>query len=345
MARRSPRIKRPSMNDVARLAGVSRTTVSFVLNDAPQANIPQETRDRIMQAVKQLGYRPNAMARGLRSQQSHTIGLISDEIMTTPHAWKIIQGAQEAAWAHQKLLLLVNTEKDPEIERIAIDLMLERQVEGILYATMYHHIATVPQGLQEVPTVLVDCFARDQSLPAVVPDEVEGGRIATEALLKKGHRRIGLINNSDPIPATFGRLEGYKQALAAYEIEFTETLVVSVKSSAAGGREGCQRLMQLPEPPTAMFCFTDFIAMGAYQMLQQLGRAIPDDVAIIGFDDHELIAPALLPALSTIALPHYEMGKWGVEHLLELMAPPELANTQTPVQHKLPCQFVERQSV
>lgn len=154
--RKSHKKKRPSMNDVARLAGVSHTTVSFVLNDVPYANIPDETRERIKQAVEQLSYRPNAMARGLRSNRSYTIGFISDEILTTPHAGRMIQGAQDAAWEHQKLLLLVNTGLNKELEAMAIDMMLERQVDGIVYATMYHHLVTVPEQIREVPVVLLD---------------------------------------------------------------------------------------------------------------------------------------------------------------------------------------------
>src|SRR3954453_1711901 len=111
-----PKLKRPSMYDVARLAGVSQTTVSFVVNNVPDINIPQETRDRIWSAVEELGWRPNAMARGLSLQRSHTIGLISDEIATTPHAGKIIQGAQDAAWAHDKMLLVIHTGRNAKIE-------------------------------------------------------------------------------------------------------------------------------------------------------------------------------------------------------------------------------------
>src|SRR6186997_1366880 len=129
-----PKLKRPSMYDVARLAGVSQTTVSFVINNVPDTNIPQETHDRIWAAVEELGWRPNALARGLSLRRSHTIGLISDEIATSSHAGKIIQGAQDAAWAYTKMLLVINTDSNPNIERVAVEMMLERQVEGLIYA-------------------------------------------------------------------------------------------------------------------------------------------------------------------------------------------------------------------
>jgi len=333
--------KRPSMYDVARVAGVSQTTVSFIVNNVPNANIPQETRDRVWAAVEELGWRPNAMARGLSLQRSHTIGMISDEVATTPHAGKIIQGAQDAAWASNKLLVVLNTGRRAEVEVAAIEMLLERQVEGIIYATMYHRPVTLPPTLTQVPTVLLDCYVEDRSLPSVVPDEVQGGRIATEALLRKGHRRIGFMNNVDPIPATFGRLKGYKQALAAYEVQFDPRLVCSGKTTAEEGYRCAIELMQLPERPTALFCFTDQMAMGAYDAIRQLGLSIPDDVAIIGFDNLELIAAHLRPPLTTMELPHYAMGQWAIQVLLNQLD----GSHVVPVQQTIVCPLIERGSI
>ena len=335
---------RPSMYDVAREAGVSQTTVSFVINDTPGANIPQETRDRVMTAVKELNYRPNAMARGLSLQRSNTIGFISDEIATSPHAGKTIQGAQDAAWRRDKLLLVIDTGGDPAREEAAVEAMLERQVEGIIYASWFHRVVAPPPQISQVPAVLVDCYVEGRSLPSVVPDEVQGGRTATEALLEKGHRRIGFIGNCDPgpVPATIGRLEGYKQALAAYEVPFDPALVVPISGVASEGYRCAKELMALPEPPTALFCFNDVRAMGAYAALRDLGLAIPDDVAVVGFDNLELIATNLFPPLTTLELPHLEMGQWAVEYLIRQG---ERELPETPVQMRLICPYIERLSV
>ncbi len=165
------RKRSPTMNDVAEMAGVSQTTVSFVLNNTPNASIPQETRGRVMAAIQRLGYRPNAMAQGLRMQRSNSIGFITDEIAITPFAGKIFEGAQDAAWQHGKVLLLVNTKRHPQMEQAATEMLLERQVEAIIYATMYHHVVEVPEALRSIPTVLLDCYLEDHSLPSVVPDE------------------------------------------------------------------------------------------------------------------------------------------------------------------------------
>src|SRR5690242_10159419 len=309
--------KNPSMHDVARLAGVSQTTVSFVVNNVDNANIPHETRDRVKAAIKELGYRPNAMARSLRSRRSHLIGFISDEVATTPYAGQIIQGAQDAAWANEKMLLVINTGRHAEIENAAVEMLLERQVEGIIYATMYHRSVTPPHALSQVPAILLDCYVEDRSLPSVVPDEVQGGRTATEVLLRKGHRRIAFINNSDTFPAALGRLEGYKQALAAYGIPFDGTLVQIYTEWANRGYEGALALMRLPEPPSAIFCYNDHIAMSTYEAMRSLGLSIPRDVAIVGFDNLELLASYLHPPLSTLELPHYQMGQWAVQYLVQ----------------------------
>jgi LacI family transcriptional regulator len=252
----------------------------------------------------------------------------------------IIKGAQDVALAHGKLLLIVNTGSDATVKETAIEMMLERQVEGIIYAAMYHQEVAVPANMYEGPAILLDCFCADRSLPSVVPDEVQGGRTATEVLLNKGHRRIGFLNSVDPIPAAFGRLEGYKQALKAYDIPFDENLVRFHVTESRGGYLGTLELMQLREPPTAIFCFKDLMAIGVYEALRTLGLSIPEDVAVMGFDNQELIAAQLFPPLSTMQLPHYHMGKWALEYLLELSG-----ESLLPVQHTLDCPYIERESV
>ncbi|OAN43638.1 LacI family transcriptional regulator [Chloroflexus islandicus] len=338
---RSKRNRPPSMYDVARLAGVSQTTVSFVVNNVTSAAISQETRDRVWAAIHALGWRPNAMARSLRTRHSQTLGLISDEVVTSPYAVRIILGAQEAAWAGQQMLLVVNTSGQRDIEQTALQFMLERRVEGLMYAAMYHHEVTPPPELTQAPVVLVNCFVADRSLPAIVPDEVQGGYTATEALIRRGHRRIAFINEIIPMPALFGRLEGYRQALAAYGLPFDPALVQSCHSNAHDAFAAALALLERDDRPTAIFCFNDKMAMGAYDAIKRLGLRIPHDVAVIGFDNLELIAAQLYPPLTTVELPHYEMGRRAVELLQTLPAGESLP----PVQHYLPCPLIERESI
>ena len=344
MAKRSKkdRGKRPSMQDVADLAGVSKTTVSFVINQVPGSSIPPETQERVWNVVRDLNYRPNLMARSLRRQRSHTIGFISDRVATTPYAGLMIQGAQDAAWQQEMILLLVNTEGDPELESAAVNMMLDRQVGAIIYASMYHRPVAPPEAMLQVPAVLLDCYCEDRSLPSVVPDEIQGGRDATEALLRKGHRRIGFINSVDAIPAKFGRLEGYKQALEAFGVAYDKSLVWADHAEQAGGYRSTLELMRRPDPPTALFCFNDRTAMGAYDALRKLSLSIPEDVAVIGFDNHEIIAAHLYPSLSTMQLPHHEMGLWAANHVIDQAH--GMGNEQ-PIQHKIECSLINRESI
>jgi LacI family transcriptional regulator len=328
------------MKDVAKLAGVSQTTVSFVLNEKPGIAISDETKQRIRDAVEALGYRPNLAAQTLRTSKTNLIGLISDEVASTPYAGQLIEGAQDATWAQGKLLILINTGGDEQVKNAAVEAMLDRRVEGIIYATMYHRVAHPPDQLFSVPTVLLDCFSEDRSYSSVVPDEVAGGRTATEHLLSKGHRRVGFINNLDPIPATFGREEGYRQALMDRDISLDESLVVARSTDSAGGYQGTLALMQLPDPPTAIFCFNDRMAMGAYDALRKLGLSIPADVAVVGFDNQVDIAAHLYPALTTLQLPHYEMGQWAASYLLDSLEAP----TGSPAQYVLDCPLILRDS-
>ncbi|GLI27138.1 alanine racemase [Agromyces rhizosphaerae] len=304
------------MRDVAKAAGVSVATVSHVVNDKPGARIGDDARRRVQEAVVELGYRPNALAKTLSQGGSRFIGLVADAIATTPFAGQIIHGAQDEAWKHGYVLLVANTEGNAAVENDAIAMMLEHQVHGILYSTWYHREIVVPDVLQQVDTVLVDCFAADGEFPAVVPDEEQGGRTATEELLAAGHRRIAFINTTTPSPARTGRLAGYRAALEASGIEMDESLVFSAEPQQEGGYRTTPRILE--SGATAVFCHNDRVAMGLYDGLREAGVRVPEDIAVMGFDNQEVIAAHVRPPLSTVALPHYELGAAGVRVLLGL---------------------------
>jgi LacI family transcriptional regulator len=337
--------RRPSMRDVARAAGVSQTTVSFVINDVPYAHISRATRARVWTAIERLGYRPNAVARGLRRDTTDTIGFVSDEVATTPFAGQMIQGAQDAAWERDKLLMLVNTGGDPAVETRALATLVDRRVDGIVYATMYHRVVEPGRQLRELPAVLLDAEAADGSLPSVVPDEESAAFAATSLMLDAGRRRIGFLNSADPSPAASARLAGYRRAVDTRALPFEESMVRSCRPVQGGSYEATRELMSVQDPPTALLCFDDQIAMGAYQALSDRRLKIPEDTAVVGFDDHELIAPCLRPGLSTVALPHYEMGRWAVKHLLELIDGSEADRRRPVVPHRMRCPYVPRDSV
>lgn len=329
----------PTMNDVARLAGVSQTTVSFVINENP--SIPVETKDRVLAAISELGYRPNAAARNMRTQRTNMIGMIADEIATTPYAGQIIKGAQDAAWKKGKTLFIVNIDNEPRLECQGLELLLEHQVEGILYAAMFHHPVKPSPSLYETRVVMIDCFVSDASLPSVVPDEVDGGYQATRYFIERGHRKIGFICNVDDIPATHGRMQGYCQALADAGREVQPAFIRNEHSDSKGGYRAAMDLFQQADHPTAVFCFNDRMAMGVYDALRKLDLRIPEDVAVIGFDNQEIISDNLYPGLTTLQLPHYEMGVWGANYLIESL---EAGAISPPVQHKIACPLIVRDS-
>ncbi|MDX6252353.1 MAG: LacI family transcriptional regulator [Kribbellaceae bacterium] len=331
-----------SIKDVAARAGVSVTTVSHVLNEVPGKRITDATRDRVRRAAGELGYSPSSVARNLRLQRSQMLALISDEIATTPYAGQMILGAQEAASKAGWLLMLVNTGSDSEFEAAEIQALRQRQVDGFLYATMYHREVTLPEAIAGVPTVLLDARSSDRTLPSVVPDEVAGGRIATEELIRHGHSKIGFLNNADDIPATHGRLKGYRAALEDAGLTYDERLVIARPSDTEGGLQGARQLLAATDRPTALFCFNDRMAMGAYHAARELGLRIPQDLSVVGFDNQELIADGLRPGLTTVALPHYEMGAWAVEALIARI---EGQESEGPQHAALTCPLVIRNSV
>jgi len=334
---------RTRIKDVAASAGVSVSTVSLVLNDVPGARVSQETRERVLAAARRLGYATNAIARSLRTQRTRTIGFISDVIATTPYAGRMIQGAQDAAWRAGHLLFLVNTGGDATLESHTVAALRAHQVDGIVYATMYHRELEVPAGLAQGPLVLLDARPVNRSAPFVVPDEEGGARAAVTELTDHGHRRIGFATDADPVPAARGRLAGYRCALRAAGLPEDPALVVTEDSDTAGGHRAVGRLLDLPDPPTAVFCFNDRMAMGAYRAVRERGLSVPGDVSVVGFDDQELIAAALSPGLTTVALPHYGMGEWAVETLLALVAADGAAAADRHV--LMPCPLVRRDSV
>jgi LacI family transcriptional regulator len=335
---------RPKIKDVAKLAGVSPGMVSVVLNNTEGARVADATRQRILDAAAELGYSPNRLARSLRTQRTHTLGMISDRIVTTPYAGRMIQGVQDAAWESGYIVELINTGGDADLEAEAIGALLARQVDGTLYATMYHRIVDVPVALRGHPVVVLDSETRTAGVAAVVPDEFEGGRTAARRLVEAGHRRIGHLTEALPdVPAARLRLAGFRRTLTEAGV-FDESLVLAEESISAGGERGARELLSRPDRPTALFCYNDRMAMGAYRAARKLGLAIPGDVSVIGYDDQELVAAELEPGLTTVALPHYNMG-YRATRLLIAGIEQRGEEEGTEGSRLEPCPLVERGSV
>ncbi|WP_030463707.1 LacI family DNA-binding transcriptional regulator [Kitasatospora sp. NRRL B-11411] len=333
---------RVRMSDVAAAAGVSTATVSLVLSGAGGDRISAQTQAKVREAAEAIGYAPNSVARSLRTQRTRMIGLLSDTIATTPFAGRMLAGANDAAREHGHLVVLVDTDGDRAQERQAVEALTGQRVDAMIYARMWHQVVDAPAGLAE-GSVFLDCRPASGNWPAVVPDDREGGVAATRELVAAGHRRIAYLDapEGSGVVASVLRHQGYLQVLAEAGIEPDPALHVRGETDAGGGRAAAEELLDLPADrrPTALFCFNDRMAMGAYTAAHRRGLRIPEDLSVVGYDDQQLIAAELDPPLTTVALPHYEMGRWAMEVALR-------ERTADPAEpHRMECPVIRRDSV
>ncbi len=330
----------PGLKAVASAAGVSTATVSNVLND--RGRVGAATRHRVLQVADELGYVVNHQARGLRRDRSDTVALIGERITTTPWVGEMIAGVHEAAARHDTLLLILSNEtEDPELARRQARHVRERQVDGVIYASMYHKSVQLPDALSGVPVVLLDATSADRGVPSVVPDEVDGGRLAASELVAHGHRRIAFINTDAPMPAAAGRLRGVRDVVSEAG-GGVDLAVAHVPGDSVGAYRCTLDLLRRPDRPTGIFCFNDRMASGCYQAAAELGLRIPVDLSVVGFDDMRLITETLLPTLTSVALPQHAMGEWAVDQLFSLLA--DGAPVDAP-HLRMTCPLVRRSSV
>jgi LacI family transcriptional regulator len=316
----SPR--RVTLADVARHAGVSRTAASLVLSGrGRELRISHSVEQRVLKAADELQYRPNIVSVGLRTGTTRTIGFVSDTVATTHLAGDMIKGALEAARERGVMLFIGETEGDPDLESGLLQAMHDRRVDGIILASMFTRTIKVPKALTSGPAVLLNAMPkRPVPLPAVVPDEVEAGRAAGRILLDAGHRAgiytIGAGPGVRDVPADAlagaERLAGIREVLAQAEVRLAGGRVTS-DWLPEYGYEATRQLLEQARP-RALICLNDRLALGAYQALDDAGLTVPGDVSVVSFDDHP-IATWIRPKLTTVALPHYELGRKAVDVL------------------------------
>lgn len=315
--------RRVTLADVARAAGVSSTTASLALSGrGDELRISRAVQDRVRAAAGELGYRPNIVSIGLRKGTTRTLGFISDTVATSQLAGDMIRGAIEAAREHGFLLFIGETEGDDEAEQQLLDAMLDRQVDGIVLASMFTRTRPAPQT-GRVPTVLLNTVPSEPTpMPAVIPDEEQAGRQAARLLVEAGHRDIHLVGGGphpgDVAPGTVAgteRLAGILAELAAHGLAPASGHVCD-DWLPPYGYTATRELLAAHPRPGALLCFNDRIAFGAYQALREAGLEVPDDVSVVSFDDYPL-AEWLRPGLTSFAIPHEALGRRAVELLLE----------------------------
>jgi LacI family transcriptional regulator len=334
-----------TLKDVAQVAGVSPATVSLVLNGHATGRVSADLVERVEEAAQKLNYRPNLVARSLRTQVSKTIGVISNDVATTPFAGAMLSGAQEVAWRNGWLLLLVNSNGDATMEKAAARSLIQRNVDGFIYAAMFHQEIQTPDYFNGQHAVLLDCTDSEKKLDSVVPDDYQGATSAVQYLVDQGHTHISYIGTSENTIAGQKRNKAFKDVLQANNIEFNPDFVVEgASANSMDGYLGAQKLLSLNARPTAIFCYTDRMAMGAYEAITEAGLSVPKDISVVGFDNQLNIADALRPPLTTVQLPHFEMGAWAVTRLLQVIDP-ENSEPLLQMGQVIACPLVIRDSV
>ncbi|MBT1165346.1 LacI family DNA-binding transcriptional regulator [Bifidobacterium simiarum] len=319
-----------TMKEIAERTGVSVSTVSLVLNGRDAGRVKPGIASKVRKTAEDLGYRPNPLARSLRTSKTKILGFISDEIATTPYAGRLILGAQDAARSMGYMLLTVNTNGDVELERHEISTLKQYDVDGFLYACMFDRAVDPPDSLEPLPTVLLDGTDKRGRLASIVPDEHRIGYDATRRLIEAGCRSIAYIGAggedlpkvsgqviADRYPADVLREQGYLDALHEAGRETDPDLMIRVSFN----RPALDAVSDLfdRKRPDGFVCFNDARAWYVYLCAAQRGLTIGRDVSVVGVDNHRLVSDTLAPELTTVDLPHYEMGYWGTLKLVSII--------------------------
>jgi LacI family transcriptional regulator len=304
-----------TIRDVARLSGVSPMTVSRVINDSDR--VSPETRRRVEQAISELGYVPSRLARGLSRQRTGTLAVIVPDV-ANPFFTAIVRAAEEVARRADYHVILGDTRSDLSVERDVIEELIAHRVEGVMIAPVSDRSAAHLRRLAEfgVPFVLIDRTIPGLDCDVVLGDSSGGARRLVEHLVSLGHRRIGFIVESDDVSTARDRRGGYEAALSGAGISLDPTLVVTATADPSGGSAGMGRLLELDERPTAVFTVNNLAAVGAIEAIRAAGLEVPDDIALVCFDDIEY-ASRLYPFLTAMEQPAQTFGTLGTQLLLE----------------------------
>jgi LacI family transcriptional regulator len=317
-----------TLRDVARVAGVHPGTVSRALNPQTRSLVNERTARRVMDAAQELGYRPNPIARGLRTNRSNTIGVLVPDLMNPLFA-AVVRGIEDGLRDGGYTPLIANTDNDAERERVAYEAMNARQVDGFIAATAVRdHWLLADQADSDVKVVLVNRRVDSDALPAVTGDDHEGIRLAVEHLAGLGHRRIAHLSGSQSLYTGWSRHRGFVDAMEGQGLELDPDLIEF--SGAFTEREGarrCAELLARRRDFTAIVAGNDLLALGCYDALAQAGLRCPDDVSVVGYNDMPF-ADRFSPPLTTVRVPHYELGATAAALMLEQLRGTDVAPRQ-----------------
>ncbi|WP_409305946.1 LacI family DNA-binding transcriptional regulator [Peribacillus sp. SCS-155] len=301
------------MIDVAKLAGVSTATVSRVLSGNP--NVKESLKIKVLEAINQLDYKPNKLASSLRKMESRTIVVVVPDI-SNPFFSDIILGIKKVAHCNGYYVLLGDTQNDVENEIAYTNLIQERLADGVILLTARMPKHKIQELAHSIPVVLSCEYIDGIDISTVTIDNISSSRKVVDHLVQMGHSRIGIITGPLNIVLSRDRLKGYRQSLYQNEIEPEESLVQEGDFSMESGYQMCLRLLSLNQPPTAIFASNDEMAIGTIKAIKHKGLRVPEDVAVVGFDNVKL-STIVDPELSTVSQPKMEIGRKSMELLLK----------------------------
>jgi LacI family transcriptional regulator len=317
--------------DVAREAGVSMATVSRVVNNNP--NVKPQTRKKVFEAIERLGYRPNAVARGLASKKTTTVGVVIPDISNTMYS-EVVRGIEDIANMYHYNMILCNSDKKKDKEIRVINTLLEKQVDGLLFMGGVVTDEHIEAFRNSVPIVLCATTDENRTMPSVDIDHEVAAYDAVKLLIEHGHKNIGMISGNLQDPSNgFARYQGYKRALEEAGIPFRESHVRVGNYRYEAGLDTMDYFLKLSDRPTAIFAATDEMAIGAIHAIQDSGYLVPEDFSVISVDNVRM-ASMVRPQLSTIAQPMYDIGAVSMRLLTKLMKKEPVSNPVVVLPHE-----------
>lgn len=309
-------MRRVTLRDIAELTGFSINTVSRALNNKEEVH--SDTRAKILATADKLGYRPNRLAKGLRSNKTGTIGVVVTDV-ANPFFSALVKGIAKAARDLDYSIILQDSDEDYAGEEEAIQVLLAEQVDGILITPVQSQQQTVERlTAAHFPFVLVGRYFHDLDTNYVVPDDYQGGFIATEHLLQQGYERIAMVNGPLHISSARERLEGFSDALNQYHVPIDESLVATGALTVEEGINLSRSILKRVPRPSAIVCYSDFVAFGVMQAIREIGLSIPEDIAVVGFDDVRMASCLQVP-LTTVRSPKEELGRQAMQLLVRML--------------------------
>lgn len=330
-------MRRPTINDVAKRAGVSKTTVSHVINNT--RFVEEETRQRVLQAIAELDYRPSSVARSLTTNRTETIGVIISDA-SNYFFGEVLLGIEDVLRPVNYGLIVCNTAEILEREAHYLDLLMRQRVDGIIAAATSQRWGILAQAeVRHTPVVFMDRSFEGLEGPFVGVDNKRGAYLGTRHLIECRHRQIGILAGFQRLSTMRERLAGFRQALQEHDIPLPEEWVVTSPLSIEAGREAMRQILTLPERPTAVFLNNNLLSLGGLLAIRELGLSCPEDISVVGFDDHPWAAVSD-PPLTVVRQPAQQLGQVAAQVVLALI------NGEQPPESRvlLECEMIVRQS-